>query len=41
MDGADFDDAGLAEVTATTASASAVPAGNDEARSFFDRKGGK
>ena len=41
VDGADFDDAGLAEVTATTASASAVPAGNDEARSFFDRKGGK
>jgi len=40
-DGADFDDAGLADVTATTASASAAPAGNDEARSFFDRKGGK
>jgi aquaporin Z len=40
-DGSDFDDAGLADVTATTASASAAPAGNDEARSFFDRKGGK
>ena len=26
---------------AATASASAAPAGDDEARSFFDRKGGK
>ncbi|WP_018775742.1 MIP/aquaporin family protein [Arthrobacter sp. 131MFCol6.1] len=41
VDGAGFDDAELADVTATTASASAAPAGNDEARSFFDRKGGK
>jgi len=41
VNGAGFDDAELAGVTATTASASAAPGGNDEARSFFDRKGGK
>ena len=41
VNGAGFDDAELAVVTATTASASAAPGGNDEARSFFDRKGGK
>lgn len=41
VDGAGFGDAELTSVTATTASASAAPAGNDEARSFFDRKGGK
>jgi aquaporin Z len=41
VDGAGFDDAELADVTATTASASAAPGGNDDARSFFDRKGGK
>ena len=41
VDGAGFDDAELADVSATTASASAAADGNDEARSFFDRKGGK
>jgi aquaporin Z len=41
VEGAGFDDAELAGITGTTASASAAPAGNDDARSFFDRKGGK